>query len=130
MNILALIAGLLSGLIGAMGMGGGAVLIIYLSLFLGTEQLTAQGINLIFFIPIGITALIIYCKRGKIKWKTTLPIAAGGLIGATLGIILSGLLGSAVIGKIFGGFLCLLGFFEIFRKNPNKKPNISCKREK
>ena len=45
-----IIAGLLSGIIGAMGLGGGAVLLIYLSLIKGTDQLKAQGINLLFFI--------------------------------------------------------------------------------
>lgn len=128
MNMWALLAGLLSGIIGAMGMGGGAVLIIYLTLFLGLEQLNAQGINLIFFIPIGITALIIYSKKKQIEWKRTLPIALGGLLGAALGILLSDLLGSEIIGKIFGGFLCLLGILEIFRKNTDKNSNTTCKK--
>ena len=128
MNIAALLAGLLSGIIGAMGMGGGAVLIIYLTLFLGLEQLNAQGINLIFFIPIGITALIIYTVKKQIEWKTTLPLAVGGLLGAAVGIALSGVLGSQLIGKIFGGFLCLLGLLEIFRKKDNKKSNTTCKK--
>ena len=50
MNISALLAGLFSGILGSMGLGGGGILIIYLSLFTATEQLKAQGINLIFFI--------------------------------------------------------------------------------
>ena len=116
MNILALLAGLFSGIIGAMGMGGGAVLIIYLTLFSDVEQLTAQGINLIFFIPIGITAILIYAKKGKIKWKTTLPLALGGIIGAVAGIYLTDVLGSQIISKIFGGFLILLGLIEIFKR--------------
>ena len=49
MNIGALLAGLFSGIIGGMGLGGGAVLIIYLTVFKNTEQLRAQGINLLFF---------------------------------------------------------------------------------
>ena len=49
MNWTALLAGLFSGIIGAMGLGGGAVLIIYLSVFTDMPQLEAQGINLIFF---------------------------------------------------------------------------------
>ena len=57
MNWAALLAGLFSGIIGAMGLGGGAVLIIYLSVFTDMPQLEAQGINLIFFIPIAIAAL-------------------------------------------------------------------------
>jgi len=128
-NIIALLAGLLSGIIGAMGMGGGAVLIIYLTLFSGVEQLTAQGINLIFFIPIGVTALIIYSIKGKIKWKTALPLAIGGVVGAFLGIFLTGLFGAGLIGKIFGGFLILLGIIEIFKRKDGKSQNSSCKKE-
>ena len=52
MNISALLAGLFSGILGSMGLGGGAVLVIYLSLFTNTKQLSAQGINLIFFITL------------------------------------------------------------------------------
>ena len=48
MNWAALAAGLLSGIIGAMGLGGGAVLIIYLSVFTDMPQLKSQGINLLF----------------------------------------------------------------------------------
>ena len=51
MNIGALLAGLFSGIIGGMGLGGGAVLIIYLSVFKDVEQLKAQGINLLFIHP-------------------------------------------------------------------------------
>ena len=117
MNIIALLAGLLSGVVGAMGMGGGAVLIIYLTLFAGVEQIAAQGINLIFFIPIGFTAVLIYALKKKIKWKITIPIALGGIVGAFAGLFLAQVLGSDLISKIFGGFLCLLGVLEIFRKN-------------
>ena len=60
MNIAALLAGLFSGILGSMGLGGGAVLVIYLSLFTETKQLTAQGINLLFFIPIAAVSVIIY----------------------------------------------------------------------
>ena len=67
MNIVALLAGLFSGIIGGMGLGGGAVLIIYLTLFTETEQLTAQGINLLFFIPTALLAVIIYAVKKKIK---------------------------------------------------------------
>ena len=117
MIIAALLAGLLSGIIGAMGMGGGAVLIIYLTLFANVEQLTAQGINLLFFIPIGITAILIYSKRKQIKWKLTIPLAFGGVLGALLGLWLTDILGSNLIAKIFGAFLVLLGVFEIFKRN-------------
>lgn len=119
MNIAALLAGLLSGIIGAMGMGGGAVLIIYLSVFTQTEQLASQGINLMFFIPIGLLAVIIYAFKKQIKWKNTLLLAAWGLLGAVIGLMLTDLLGGELTAKLFGGLLILIGIKEIFCKNNN-----------
>lgn len=118
MNITALLAGLFSGIIGGMGMGGGAVLIIYLSLFTDTPQIKAQGINLLFFIPIGLTALVIYAFKKQIKWKTVLPLAVFGIAGAFLGIMLTDLIGNEWLSKIFGGFLILMALKEFFGKKP------------
>lgn len=116
MNISALLAGLLSGILGSMGLGGGAVLIIYLSLFTETKQLTAQGINLLFFIPIAVLTVIIYAFKKKICWKTDVKIVLWGLLGAALGLLLTSFLGGKITGKIFGGMLVVLGIKEIFLK--------------
>ncbi len=116
MNISALLAGLFSGILGSMGLGGGGILIIYLSLFTKTPQLTAQGINLLFFIPIGILSLIIYSFKKQIEWKPTLKIAFFGIIGAVCGIYLAGIFGGDITRKIFGGLLVIMGICEIFKK--------------
>ncbi len=113
MKILALLAGLFSGLIGSMGLGGGAVLIIYLSVFANTKQLKSGGINLLFFIPIALFSVIIYNKKGLIKWKTVIPIAIGGIIGGFIGIFLAEKIGNNLLSKAFGIFLCVLGLKEI-----------------
>ena len=114
MNIAALLAGLFSGIAGAMGLGGGAVLIIYLNLFTDTEPLTARGINLIFFIPISLLAVIIYAFRGEIKWKTVIPLALFGFLGAVGGILLMKFISGELVGKIFGGLLIIMGLRETF----------------
>ena len=120
MNITALLAGLFSGIIASMGMGGGAVLLIYLTVFTSTKQLAAQGINLIFFIPIGILSLIIYTLKKQIEWRICLPIAAVGVLGAFAGIYISGVISGDMLGKIFGIFLCFFGLKEIFTKDKKR----------
>lgn len=117
MNISALLAGLFSGVLGAMGLGGGAVLIIYLTLFTNTEQLSAQGINLLFFIPIALLAVIIYSAKRKIRWRIVIPLSLWGVLGATTGIMLTKYLGGNLTSKLFGGLLILMGLFEIFKRN-------------
>ncbi len=116
MNTGALLAGLFSGIIGGMGLGGGAVLIIYLTVFKDMDQLKAQGINLLFFIPIALVAVIIYAFKKQIKWKVTIPIAIGGILGAAGGFFLTDIIGGNFTAKLFGGFLILLGIKEIFSK--------------
>ncbi len=69
-----------------------------------------------FFIPIGILAVIIYSFKKQIKWKTTLKIALFGIMGAIAGIYLAGFLGGNITRKIFGGLLIIMGIKEIFAK--------------
>lgn len=119
MNIGALLAGLMSGIVGGMGLGGGAVLIIYLTVFKDMEQLKAQGINLLFFIPIATLAVIIYAFKKQIKWRVTIPLALGGILGAVGGFFLTDFIGGNFTSKLFGGFLILLGIKELFFKSKN-----------
>ncbi len=116
MNIAALLAGLFSGILGSMGLGGGAVLIIYLSLFTDTPQLKAQGINLLFFVPIALISVIIYAFKKQIQWKTTIKISLWGMAGSVIGLISANFLGGEITAKIFGGLLITIGITEIFGK--------------
>ncbi len=116
MKWVALLAGLFSGIIGAMGLGGGAVLIIYLSLFTDMPQLKAQGVNLLFFIPTAVAAVTVYGIKKQIKWKIVLKVALWGLLGAAVGIYFADLLGGKLTSKLFGGLLVIMGVIEIFSK--------------
>ena len=117
MNDLSLVlAGILAGAFGAMGLGGGSVLMLYLTVICGEEQLKAQGINLMFFIPIALLAVIIFCVKKQINYKKLIPIIIGGIFGVTLGWYLSGVLGSEYISKIFGVLLIFLGIHEFMHK--------------
>lgn len=110
------LAGFSSGFIGALGLGGGGVLLLYLSLFLGIEQLTAQGINLIFFIPIALMSVFKHKKSGLIDKKIVIKFALLGFLGAVAGFMLANFLSGDILRKIFGGFLIILGLFSLFEK--------------
>ncbi len=114
-SIFSVIAGFLSGLIGAMGFGGGGVLIIYLVIFANTPQIVAQGINLIFFIPCAITASIIYLIKKQIKIKTILPVIAGGIAGVICASYFFGFIKSEWLSTIFAIFLIIMGLSSIFK---------------
>ena len=118
--IIASIAGLLSGAAGAMGLGGGGVLMIYLTVFSAVPQFKAQGINLLFFIPTAVVAVILYAKKKMIKWKMLIPVVISGVAGVVLGYFLSGVLGGKFVKTIFAIMLMLLGTREIFTKKQEK----------
>ena len=124
MNLLAMMAaGVVSGMLGAMGMGGGGVLMIYLTLIASMEQPLAQGINLIFFLPCAVVAIVIYRKKKLIQFKALLWAVPFGIGGAALGTYLSSLMTGDLLGKLFGGLLVVMGCMQIFAKSPKKGTN-------
>ena len=69
-----IIIGLISGIVGGLGMGGGTVLILLLSMFANIEQHIAQGTNVIFFVPTAIAAIFVFIKNKNIKFKVGIPV--------------------------------------------------------
>lgn len=96
-----LLPALAAGALGAMGLGGGGVLLLWLSL-LGTDQLAAQGINLLFILPVGAVGLWLHRKNGLVVFSAALPMALGGLLGLGLGTALAGRLPGTVLRRLFG----------------------------
>ena len=119
-GLLTSIAGVLSGLLGAMGLGGGGILIIYLSLFTDTPQATAQGINLIFFIPSALIAVFVYFKKKLISLKVAVVSSILGVVGAFFGTKLSYMLDDNILSKLFGILLLIMGLSLLFSKKESK----------
>ena len=80
-----ILAGLLSGIIAGMGMGGGTFLIPVLTLFLGVTQKLAQSINLLVFIPTAIIALIIHIKNKLVVTKVGIIMILSGVLFSLIG---------------------------------------------
>ena len=114
-----IIAGFLSGIIGAMGFGGGGILILYLTLYKNLSQLNAQGINLIFFIPSAVFAIIMHSKNKLINWKAVLKYVLFGLIGVAIGFTSIIFIDGKYIAKIFSVILIITGLKELFSKKKN-----------
>lgn len=100
----------------ALGMGGGGILLIYLTAYVGMQQQAAQGINLAFFIPIGTVAICIHAKHKLIRWRAVLPCVALGLPGVWLGARFALRMDAGLLGKLFGGFLFLIGVRELLAR--------------
>ncbi len=108
--------GLISGIIGGMGIGGGTILIPGLIFLTDLQQQTIQSINLLSFIPVAIIALIIHHKNKNIQIKLSIPIILFGLAGAWLGSFIALKMPSLLLRRLFGVFLFAMGVYEIFCK--------------
>lgn len=116
-----IITGFIAGIISGMGIGGGTILIPALTIFLSTEQKTAQAINLIYFIPTAVVAIITHEKQGNIEKKIIKPLIVTGIIGAAAGALLMNVVSHSILRTGFGIFLAILGVMEIAKGIKTKK---------
>lgn len=119
--ILAVLIGALSGVISGMGIGGGTILIPALSIFLKVNQHNAQGVNLLYFIPTAVIALVVHFKNKAVDFKTAIPIIFSGVVGAAGGAVLAGVISAELLKKFFAIFLFAMGIYEILKKDKQNK---------
>ena len=113
---LAVLAGLICGVLSGFGIGGGSLLMVWLTALLSMDQRTAQGINLLYFLPAAGCSLIFHVKNRQIVWKAVVPAAIAGCLTAIPGALLAGSVDTALLRRLFGGFLVLVGISEVFFK--------------
>ena len=111
----------LTGIFASMGLGGGMVLIVYLTVFAGFSQLVAQGINLVFFIPIAIISLVLHTKHKLVEWKKAVPAVLWGTAAVIISAWLANRIEQSLLSKAFGIFLILMGLKELFFKSEKHK---------
>ena len=111
----------LTGIFASMGLGGGMVLIVYLTVFAGFSQRVAQGINLVFFIPIAIISLVLHTKNKLVEWKKAVPAVLWGTAAVIISAWLANRIEQSLLSKAFGIFLILMGLKELFFKSEKHK---------
>lgn len=117
--VVALLAGLFCGVFSGLGIGGGTLLMVWMTAVVGIAQKTAQGINLLYFLPTAACALIFHIKNRLIRWRVMIPAAIAGCLIAAGAAFLANAMDTGLLRKLFGGFLILVGLWEIF--GPHKR---------
>lgn len=115
------LCGLGASIISAWGVGGGTLLLLVMTLFLGVDQRTAQGINLLFFLPTAITALVCHARSGYLDRPTLKSAIPSAVAAALMGAWISTALDAEILRRPFGVYLLLSGISLIFPRKPQKK---------
>ena len=110
----------LFAVLAGMGIGSGGLLVLYLTLFRSTPQLSAQGFNLLFFLFASAASMAVHLTRRHIHMYTVALILATGLPGAYLGSHVALLLPEGLGSKLFGLFLIAVGLPRLLPRSRQK----------
>lgn len=102
-----------AGVFTAMGMGGGSILMAFLSGFAGVCQQKAQGINLLYFIPVSLLAVIKLKREKLLQIKTALLMGAGGIPATFAAGLLAVRISGGLLRAIFGFCVFAFGVFTL-----------------
>ncbi len=109
-----LLVGTALGFLGGLGVGGGSLLVLWLTEVLSMDHRLAQGINLLFFLPAALLSAVLHSRKGQVERKAAAPAMAAGAAAAALCAWISAGLDLSLLRKLFGGLMVFTGIRELF----------------
>lgn len=121
--LLPFLCGLAAGTISAWGVGGGTLLLLAMTLLLKVDHRTAQGINLLFFLPTAASALICHWKGGHLHKPTLRSSIPPAVLFSLAGAWLATSLDVNMLRKPFGVYLLISGVLLLLPSKQKKNPS-------
>lgn len=113
--------GAMLGFLAGLGVGGGSLLILWLTLVIGMDHHAARIVNLLFFIPTAVISSIFRWKQGRLCFSRILPAVIAGCICAGIFSYLGRHMDLTVLKKLFGLLLLATGIRELFYRPNNQR---------
>jgi len=102
--------GAVTGVVSALfGVGGGTVLVPFMTIVLDLSQHTAEGTSLLVIIPTALAGVAAHRRHQRIRLRHVLLLAAGGMIGSLAGASAALGIEGEVLERMFGFLLALVG---------------------
>ena len=117
MDWITVAAAFLIAILSGMGGGSAGLLVVYLTVVLDVSQLTAQGINLLFFLFAASAALCVHILRRHIPFSRVILAALAGMLGALPGVWTAEILPQNLVRILFGMLLIFAGIRSFFSKS-------------
>lgn len=121
MVIIAVLTGLVTGILsGLLGIGGGAILVASAVFFLGIAQHAAQAAAIAAMIPTALVGVIKHHRNGLINYRMAVYLALGAVLGGMAGAYLANMLPEATLRKIFSIFFAIMSiqmFWSSFKQD-------------
>ncbi|MCI8439504.1 MAG: sulfite exporter TauE/SafE family protein [Oscillospiraceae bacterium] len=107
--LLPFLAALGTGVLSSWGVGGGTLLLVLMTLFLGVGHREAQAINLLFFLPTAGISLFFHRKNGFLDREVWRQAAVPGTAASLLGAVAAVTVDVSLLRRPFGVFLIYSG---------------------
>lgn len=107
--LLPFVFALATGILSSWGVGGGTLLLVCMTLFLGVGHREAQAINLLFFLPTAAASLYFHREGGYLDQEALRQAALPGILASLTGALLSMAVDVSLLRKPFGIFLLYSG---------------------
>lgn len=117
--VIGVIIGALTGVLSGFGVGGGTLLLLWMTAVQGMGQAQAGGVNLLYFIACALPASIGHIKNGLIEKKAVFWCVVLGAPACIAGAFLAAGMDTELLKRLFGGFILAIGLRELFY---SKKP--------
>ena len=106
----AIVLGFLAGL----GVGGGRLLMLWLTAVVNMDYAVAKTVNLLFFLPTALITTFSHKKQGSVDLRKILPAIICACISAGIFSRIGKYIDTTLLKKLFGGILILTGLRELF----------------
>lgn len=112
-----LAVGAVLGFLAGLGVGGGSLLILWLTLVLGWEPQRAGSVNLLFFLPAAAVSTAFRGKQGLPRGRGLILAIASGCLFAWLFSLLRFRLETILLRRLFGLLLLATGVRELMYRH-------------
>jgi uncharacterized membrane protein YfcA len=112
--VISVLVGTVLGFLAGLGVGGGSLLILWLIFIEGVPQEIARNINLLFFLPAAAVSRLLQRDKGRVRTRDILPGILSGCLAAGIAAFLAQGMELALLKKLFGGLLIIIGLREVF----------------
>ena len=111
-----LAVGTVLGFLSGIGVGGGSLLVLWLTAVQNQPPELARSINLLFFLPAALIASFFRWRQGALNLKEIFPAVIAGCICAALFSWIGSMMDTDMLKKLFGILLIFTGIRELFYK--------------
>jgi len=114
--VIAILVGVATGVLSGFGIGGGSLLLLYLTMCADIPQYQAGGINLLYFIACAPAALYSHLKNKLVHKQAVLWSVLAGIPTSTFAAFTAARINTDWLRRAFGIFLLYVGIKEICAK--------------